>query len=80
MNAPAAAGMGSTCDTIYRIARKDEFDDQPYLLRCKDEAVARVVICQDGRKLTVKRCAGCLNLLQAQAKVGRVAIESEQAL
>lgn len=82
MNTPAAAAMGYQCDAVYPVTRPHETttDEYTYQLRCKGEAVARVIICKDGRTLTVKRCAGCLNLLHVQAGVGRVVIESEVEL
>lgn len=80
MNAPAAAAMSNQCDLLSTITPHDEYDETPRIYRCKGEAIVRVVIIQGERCHTVKRCAGCLQLLRAQAHLGKVQIVSEQAL
>jgi len=67
INTPRPAGMGLSCDAIYKNANYSPDGDAPLLLRCKAPAVVKIRYADtDGKQTIAKRCPVCRDVLKAK--------------
>lgn len=62
--------MGCTCDAVYHNPAYQPDGDVPLLLRCQEEAIARLLLGEPNCIYVVKRCAPCADILRARVALG----------